>query len=80
VTAIDLALDVIKGPTGRVWVDDEDEFAQHRVELGYPADVVEAAVRSCEEIRAAVAAGSAPFDGAHLEWIARLRTVTAPDR
>ena len=31
VRAVDLDLDVIKGPTGRVWVDDEDEFAEHQV-------------------------------------------------
>ena len=27
VTAVDLDLDVVRGWTGRVWVDDEDEFA-----------------------------------------------------
>ena len=30
VTAVDLDLDVVRGWTGRVWVDDEDEFAAHR--------------------------------------------------
>ena len=34
VRAVDLDLDVIRGTTGRVWVDDEDEFAEHRVSLG----------------------------------------------
>src|SRR5262245_16223949 len=38
--AIDLDLDVVEEDTGRIWVDDEEEFAQHRVELGYPAAVV----------------------------------------
>ncbi len=62
-TAVDLDLDVVRGWTGRVWVDDEDEFAQHRVRFGYPADVVQLAVTSCEQVRRAVAASQAPFDG-----------------
>jgi hypothetical protein len=74
VRAVDLDLDVIKGPTGRIWVDDEDEFAEHRVSLGYPADVVEAAVRSCEEVLRAVTDGVAPFDGSARAWIAKLKT------
>ena len=40
VTAVDLDLDVVRGWTGRVWVDDEDEFAAHRVRYGYPSDLV----------------------------------------
>jgi hypothetical protein len=46
VTAVDLDLDVLRGWTGRVWVDDEDEFADHRVRLGYPDDVVTLALTS----------------------------------
>ena len=45
VRAVDLDLDVIRGTTGRVWVDDEDEFAEHRVSLGYPDEVIEQAHR-----------------------------------
>ncbi len=48
VRSVDLDLDVIRGTTGRVWVDDEDEFAAHRVQLGYPEDVVGQALASCE--------------------------------
>ncbi len=72
VRAVDLDLDVIKGPTGRVWVDDEDEFAQHQVTLGYPADVVESAVRSCEAVLRAVTEGAPPFDGSARAWLARM--------
>jgi hypothetical protein len=70
--AVDLDLDVVEGPAGRVWVDDEDEFAQHTVELGYPDDVVASATRSCDRVRAAMAAGHAPYDGSHLPWLSRL--------
>jgi hypothetical protein len=73
VRAVDLDLDVIRGTTGRVWVDDEDEFAQHRDSLGYPDEVAERAVASCRRVLGEVSNGRAPFDGAHREWLARLR-------
>ncbi|MGZ4495574.1 MAG: DUF402 domain-containing protein [Nocardioides sp.] len=73
VVAIDLDLDVVRGWTGRVWVDDEDEFADHRVRFGYPDEVVTLATRSCEEVLAAVSAGLPPYDGATAShWLARL--------
>ncbi|MGY2874583.1 uncharacterized protein ACVW00_001773 [Marmoricola sp. URHA0025 HA25] len=72
VRAVDLDLDVVKGPTGRIWVDDEDEFAEHQVSLGYPPEVIAAARASCDEVLAAVSGGAGPFGGAHRDWIARL--------
>ena len=80
--AIDLDLDVVRGADhgergGRVWIDDEDEFADHRVRYGYPAEVVAAAVDTAELVRAAVAAGRAPFDGAAEDWLARLGDLLA---
>jgi uncharacterized protein len=74
VRAVDLDLDVIKGTTGRVWVDDEDEFAEHQVSLGYSDDMIAAALASCADVLAAVTNGTRPFDGAHLEWIDRLKS------
>ncbi|MEJ7795773.1 MAG: DUF402 domain-containing protein [Nocardioides sp.] len=69
--AVDLDLDVIQGLHGRVWVDDEDEFADHRVRFGYPAEVVDGALASCAAIGRAVREGVAPFDGATAErWLA----------
>ena len=43
VTMIDLDLDVVREWSGDVFIDDEDEFADHRQRLGYPAEVVVAA-------------------------------------
>ena len=43
-------------PPGEVFVDDEDEFAEHQVAYGYPGDVVEAAQTSCDRVFAAVRA------------------------
>ena len=42
---------------GEVFVDDEDEFAEHQVAYGYPAEVVEQAQASCDAVLADVRAG-----------------------
>ncbi|NYD43129.1 DUF402 domain-containing protein [Nocardioides panaciterrulae] len=72
VRAVDLDLDVVQGPTGRVWVDDEDEFAEHRVRYAYPEEVSRLAMRSCDRVRAAVEAGCPPYDGTSAAWFDRL--------
>jgi hypothetical protein len=79
--AIDLDLDVVRGETGRVWVDDEDEFAEHRVAFGYPDDVVEGASRACDEVRTMVAERVAPFDDiAPNRWFDALKERTGQPR
>ena len=78
VRAVDLDLDVIQGTTGRVWIDDEDEFAAHRVALGYPDDVTEQAIASCRHVLAALTGREPPFDGVHQGWLARLRASARP--
>jgi predicted RNA-binding protein associated with RNAse of E/G family len=72
VRMVDLDLDVFRTWTGDVLVDDEDEFAAHRVSLGYPADIVDAAERSCAEVAAAVVAGAEPFGTTGSAWLAAL--------
>jgi len=62
--AVDLDLDVVERVWGEIYVDDEDEFAEHQVRLGYPAEVVAAAETSCARVLAAVTTHQAPFDGA----------------
>lgn len=70
VYAVDLDLDVLRGWSGRVWVDDEDEFADHRVRFGYPPEVVDLALTTCAEVRRTVHRGDAPFDLAtHRRWL-----------
>ena len=80
VTAVDLDLDVVRGWSGRVWVDDEDEFADHRVRLGYPADLVRLATASCEAVRTALEDRRAPYDGQAQAWLARLDGLTLETR
>jgi len=78
VSAHDLDLDVVRGWTGRVWVDDEDEFADHRVRFGYPADLVRLATTSCAAVHDALVGRRPPYDGTAVAWLNALGTVTAP--
>jgi uncharacterized protein len=66
---VDLDLDVVRENEGRIYVDDEDEFAEHRITLGYPADVSSGAEQSCARVRDTVAAGRSPYDGSHQPWL-----------
>ncbi len=68
VTAVDLDLDVVRELDGRVWVDDEDEFALHQAELGYPPAVIAAARASCDRLIGLVSRAAPPYDGAALPW------------
>jgi hypothetical protein len=74
--AVDLDLDVIRGMNDRVVIDDEDEFEEHQVAFGYPADVIAAARTSCDRVHAAVVAGLSPYDGSHRPWLDRLAELT----
>ena len=68
--AVDLDLDVVRGRSGRVWVDDEDEFAAHRKAYAYPPGVVDLALGACAAVSAAVRDREPPFDGrSHLGWL-----------
>jgi len=66
---VDLDLDVVRETEGRIYVDDEDEFAEHRVTLGYPDEVASGAQQSCTAVRAAMTAARAPYDGSHRPWL-----------
>lgn len=68
--AVDLDLDVVQRVTGLTFVDDEDEFAEHQVSYGYPAEVVAAAEASCAVVLERVRTGQAPYDGqTHVPWL-----------
>jgi protein associated with RNAse G/E len=58
---VDLDLDVILRADGNLILDDEDEFDEHRVALGYPDDVVRLARDSSREVLDAIALGVEPF-------------------
>lgn len=73
---VDLDLDVIRDRDEHVWIDDEDEFAEHQVELGYPADITAGARSSCGAVLDLVSNDAAPFHRmTAFGWIERLRAV-----
>ena len=69
--AVDLDLDVVLPYAGELYVDDEDEFEEHRVEYGYPPHVVTAAQASCEAVVAAITGGREPWVSVGHTWAAR---------
>ena len=74
VRSVDLDLDVVSGWTGRVWIDDEDEFAERRG--GYPDEIVRHALDTCRLVEQLMSAAAAPFDGSADAWLERLRSFT----
>jgi len=73
-TAIDMDLDVVRCDDERgIWIDDEDEWDEHRALYGYPADVQDVLTAKAAELKAQVAAETAPFDDATAQrWLGRL--------
>lgn len=71
VTMVDLDLDVVRLTSGEVEVQDEDEFAANRVELGYPARIYELARATCGQIRAGMIADAEPYASVGWRWLER---------
>ncbi|WP_246159846.1 DUF402 domain-containing protein [Microbacterium rhizomatis] len=62
-TGIDMDLDVVRADDGRgTWIDDRDEWDEHRVRFGYPRDLVTRLEALAIDLERAVAAREAPFD------------------
>ncbi|WP_395244548.1 DUF402 domain-containing protein [Agromyces sp. MMS24-K17] len=73
ITMVDLDLDVIEPAARPVYVDDEDEFAEHETRFGYPPELVARVRADADAVLAAVVRREAPFDGPTAErWLARL--------
>jgi uncharacterized protein len=75
VRAVDLDLDVIEALDGTVFVDDEDEFEEHQVLFGYPAEVVTLAGSTKDAVLRAVSERRAPFDGSAERWFSVLTEI-----
>lgn len=69
VAQIDLDLDVVRRIDGAVEILDEDEFQEHRRQLGYPADVIERAGAAAERAVAMLGRRQEPFGAAARRWI-----------
>lgn len=72
VTMIDLDLDVFRLWSGKVHIDDEDEFAEHRVKYGYPNDVIDRAEETTRFLVQALNARLAPFNDVGRAWLEQL--------
>ena len=73
ITVVDLDIDLVRyRADGRVEVEDEDEFAEHRVSLGYPDEIVEGALRAVTELREALSHGEEPFTDHCRKWLAQV--------
>ena len=72
VRAVDLDLDVIERLDRTVFVDDQDEFDEHRVELGYPREIVDLAMVTRDLVLTSVRGKYPPFDGSAEPWFAVL--------
>jgi uncharacterized protein len=70
-TVIDLDIDLVRyRADGRVEVEDEDEFEEHRVSLGYPDEIVAGALSGAASLRAALESNEEPFGEHYRKWLA----------
>lgn len=78
-TGIDMDLDVVDSATRGIWIDDRDEWDEHRIAFGYPADIVARLEARAVELEADVTAHRAPFDDASVQrWLGVLAQLAAP--
>ncbi|MBO3663097.1 DUF402 domain-containing protein [Microbacterium stercoris] len=62
-TAIDMDLDVVRRLDERgVYIDDEDEWAEHSVQMGYPVEVMAELEATAADLHRRVVAREKPFD------------------
>lgn len=74
VETIDLDLDVIRWGDGRVTLEDEDEFLDHRIRYRYPPEIVERVEATAQHLLQIVSAREEPFGSASAPWLARLNS------
>lgn len=72
---VDMDLDVVRTKARGLYVDDEDEFAEHRVLLNYPDELCTRMESATDALMDAVAARRAPFDGRDAAWFTLGRTL-----
>lgn len=72
VTVVDLDLDVRRRRWGHIERLDDDEFAEHTVEFGYPEEVVAAATAASRWLEQALGDGTEPFASGFRPWLAQV--------
>lgn len=72
-TGIDMDLDVVDHSERGAYIDDRDEFEEHRLRYGYPLDIVASLEQRAAELLVAVREQRAPYDEATpARWLERL--------
>jgi uncharacterized protein len=75
-TGVDMDLDVVEHADRGIWIDDRDEWDEHRVQYGYPLDIVERLEGVAVDLEARVTRRVPPFDDATLApWLTRLEAL-----
>lgn len=65
---------------GDVYIEDRDEWDEHRARYGYPAHIVSRLESVAQDLEKRVRAGEAPFDEATAaRWLARLDALALSD-
>lgn len=72
---VDMDLDVIRAQDRGLYVDDRDEFDQHRITMNYPPDLCTRMERAADALMEAVAARQPPFEGRDTVWFTLGRTL-----
>lgn len=68
VSQIDLDLDVVRTLDESVAVVDRDEFAEHRVRLAYPEEIIGIAERATNNAMELLTTSTPPFDDTATAW------------
>lgn len=75
---IDMDLDVVDRADVGVYIDDRDEWDEHRVQFGYPLDIVQRLEAVATDLEQKVTAAVAPFDDAvPARWFTELERLEA---
>lgn len=73
--AVDLDLDIVVGqddPWAAAQLVDQDEFAEHRVRYGYPADVVRTVEQTADDLLRRIRCSEEPYATVAATWHTRL--------
>jgi len=77
-TGIDMDLDVVRRDPGQPYIEDRDEWDEHRVHYGYPPHIVTELESVAIDLERRVRAQEAPFDDATAaHWFTRLDDLTS---
>lgn len=72
VEMVDLDLDVVRRGDGSVYVDDEEEFEDHRLSLHYPERLVASARSAAARLVLDLENRTPPFDGTGMRWLEQI--------